>query len=156
MTESAPAWIDAVAAALLAAGGDLVLVSAFGFVTLRDFFLRMHPPALAYTLGSWTVALAGILTFSTRSSNVSLHPWLVVVLLALVVPVTTAVLARAALFRLRQAMAPDAPPPLGRSNAGERSDSGDQHVGAPVGDHRARDTSEERVRDHRSSPQDDE
>ena len=54
-------WPEAVVAALLALSGLFVLLSAFGFLRLRSFFLRMHPPALAYTLGSWCVALAGVL-----------------------------------------------------------------------------------------------
>ena len=44
--------------------GLFTLVSAVGFVRLRDFFLRMHPPALAYTFASWCVALANTLYFS--------------------------------------------------------------------------------------------
>lgn len=126
MTESAPLWAEVVAAVLLFGSGVLVLLSAIGFAALKDFFLRMHPPALAYTLGSWTVALAGIVTLSTRTSSVRLHPWLIVVFLALVVPVTTVLLARAALFRLRQAGSPDAPPPLVRERRPRAS--GDEDV----------------------------
>ena len=118
MNAGAPLWAEVVAAALLVASGLFVLVSAFGFVWLRDFFLRMHPPALAYTLGSWTVALAGIVVFSTVESSVTLHPWLVMALLALTVPVTTVLLARAALFRHRQAGANDVPPALSRPKDG--------------------------------------
>lgn len=33
-----------------------------------DFFLRMHPPALACTLGSWSVALAGITQSKQRAT----------------------------------------------------------------------------------------
>src|SRR3546814_2220449 len=45
------AWVDVIVAVLLVLSGLLVLISAIGFLRLPDFFLRMHPPALAYTLG---------------------------------------------------------------------------------------------------------
>lgn len=108
----APMWIEAIVALLLAASGVFVVISALGFSRLPDFFLRMHPPALAYTFGSWTVTAAGILYFSTLESQLVLHPWLVIILLSISVPVTTLLLARVALFRRRAADQPDTPLPL--------------------------------------------
>jgi multicomponent K+:H+ antiporter subunit G len=102
---------DAVVAALLLASGCLVLTAAIGILRLPDFFLRMHAPALASTLAAWTVTLASIVHFSSRDESAALRVWIVTVLLAITVPVTAMVLARAALFRRRQAG--DAlPPPL--------------------------------------------
>jgi len=112
MSGTVPFWVEAVVAVLLVMSGVFVLISAVGFLRLRDFFLRMHPPALAYTFGSWCVALAGILYFSMLDSSVHLHPWLVIILLSITVPMTTLLLARAALFRRRVAGAADTPPPL--------------------------------------------
>jgi multicomponent K+:H+ antiporter subunit G len=108
---SVPFWVEAVVSVLLVSSGLFVVVSALGFLRLPDFFLRMHPPALAYTAGSWCVALAAIVYFSARESRLVLHPWLIIILLTITVPVTTLLLARLALFRLRAARAP-APPPL--------------------------------------------
>jgi multicomponent K+:H+ antiporter subunit G len=105
-------WVEAVVALLLVSSGVFVVISALGFLRLPDFFLRMHPPALAYTFGSWAVVLAGILYFSTLESRLVLHPWLIIVLLSVTVPVTTLLLARVALFRRRAAGATDTPPPL--------------------------------------------
>ena len=48
----APLWVEVIVAALLVLSGLFVLISAIGFVRLPDFFLRMHPPALAYTFAS--------------------------------------------------------------------------------------------------------
>ena len=117
MSSEVPAWVEAIVAVLLVLSGVFVLISAIGFVCLKDFFLRMHPPALAYTLGSWCVALAGILYVSMLESSVRLHPWLIVILLSITVPVTTVLLARAALFRRRSSGGADAPPPLTGSRA---------------------------------------
>ncbi|WP_437630471.1 Na+/H+ antiporter subunit G [Sorangium sp. So ce854] len=107
-----PLWVEAVVAALLVLSGLFVVISALGFLRLRDFFLRMHPPALAYTFGSWCVTLAGILYFSMIESRPVLHPWLIIIMLSITVPVTTLLLARVALFRRRAAGAADTPPPL--------------------------------------------
>jgi multicomponent K+:H+ antiporter subunit G len=112
MTAGLPAWVQAIVAVLLLLSGLFVLISAFGVLLLKDFFLRMHPPALAFTLGSWSVSLAGILCASTLASSVRLHPWLIIIMLSITVPVTTLLLARAALFRHRSSGAADAPPPL--------------------------------------------
>lgn len=106
------AWVEVVVALLLVASGVFVVISAVGFVRLQDFFLRMHPPSLAYTFGSWSVTAAAILYFSAGEGRAVLHPWLIIILLAMTVPITTVLLARVALFRRRLAGNPDTPPPL--------------------------------------------
>lgn len=106
-----PFWAEAVVAALLVLSGVFVLISGLGFLRLPDFFLRMHAPALASTLAAWVVTFASIIHFSTRGTGLSLHVWLIIIVLSITAPVTTIVLARAALFRRRQAGDP-LPPPL--------------------------------------------
>lgn len=102
---------EIVVALLLLGSGLVVLVAALGLWRLPDYFLRMHAPALASTLAAWIVSFASILHFSTRGAGLALHVWLIIIVLSITAPVTTIVLARAALFRRRQAG--DAlPPPL--------------------------------------------
>ncbi len=112
MTASVPVWVEVVVSVLLVLSGLFVVVSAAGVLWLQDFFLRMHPPALAYTFGSWCVTLAGILYFSMREGRLLLYPWLIIIMLSITVPVTTLLLARVALFRRRSAGVADTPPPL--------------------------------------------
>lgn len=107
-----PLWAELAVSVLLVMSGTFVVISAIGFLRLPDFFLRMHPPALAYTFGSWCVSLAGILFFSAVEGRLVLHPWLIIILLSMTVPVTTLLLARVALFRRRTAGAADTPPTL--------------------------------------------
>ena len=104
--------IDLLVAALLLASGVLVLVAAIGLTRLPDFFQRLHAPAVAYALGSWLVTLASIIHFSMLEARLSLHVWLIILLVSVTAPVTTLLLARAALFRRRHA-GDDLPPPLG-------------------------------------------
>lgn len=111
-----PFWLEVVVSTLLVLSGLFVVISSLGFLGLQDFFLRMHPPALAYTLGSWCVTLAGILYFSFVEERVTLHPWLIIIMLSITVPVTTLLLARAALFRRRTSGVANTPPPLSPSN----------------------------------------
>lgn len=106
-----PAAAEIVVALLLPASGIVVLVAALGLARLRDFFVRMHAPALASTLAAWIVALASIVHFSARGAGLALHVWLVIIVLSVTAPVTTMVLMRAALFRRRQAEE-SLPPPL--------------------------------------------
>jgi multicomponent K+:H+ antiporter subunit G len=107
-------WAEALIAVLLVSSGVFVVISAVGLLRLPDFFLRLHPPALAYTFGSWCAALGSILYFSILESRLALHPWLIIILLSITVPVTTQLLARVALFRARTAGRADIPPPLSR------------------------------------------
>jgi multicomponent K+:H+ antiporter subunit G len=114
-----PFWAEAATAALLVLSSVFALTGAIGLVRLKDFFQRMHPPALASTLGAWCVALASIIYFSALKQAPILHAWLIPVLLAITVPVTTLLLARTALFRKRMA-GEDVPAEVSshRSNSG--------------------------------------
>jgi multicomponent K+:H+ antiporter subunit G len=96
-------WVEIPVAILLVVSSLCALIGAFGLVRMKDYFQRMHPPALASTLGAWSVALASIIYFSALKSSPVLHAWLIPVLLSITMPVTTLLLARAALFRKRMA-----------------------------------------------------
>ncbi|VVO39316.1 Na+/H+ antiporter subunit G [Pseudomonas fluorescens] len=94
-------WIEIPVAILLVLSSVFALIGAFGLVRMKDYFQRMHPPALASTLGAWCVALASIIYFSGLKSSPVLHAWLIPILLSITMPVVTLLLARAALFRKR-------------------------------------------------------
>ena len=96
------ALADAVVAVLLVASGVVALVAALGLWRLPDFFLRLHAPALVSTLAAWIVTFASIVHFSVREAGLALHIWLIIIVLSITAPVTTILLARAALFRRRQ------------------------------------------------------
>jgi multicomponent K+:H+ antiporter subunit G len=119
MNAGVPLWAEVIVAVLLVASGIFVVISALGFLCLPQFFVRMHPPALAYTGGSWCVTVANIVYFSTLESGLVLHPALVIIMLSLTVPVTTLLLARGALFRRRIRGVLDAPPSLTRGTRKE-------------------------------------
>lgn len=94
--------MEVIVSALLLLSGIAALTAALGLWRLPDFFLRMHAPGLVYSLGSWSVTLASIVHFTSGATELSLHVWLIIILLSIAAPVTTVLLARAALFRGRQ------------------------------------------------------
>jgi multicomponent K+:H+ antiporter subunit G len=105
-----PFWVEVLTAILLVLSALFGLIGALGLLRLKEFFQRMHPPALASTLGAWCVALASILYFSAMKETPVLHAWLIPILLAITMPVTTLLLARTGLFRKRMAGDADVPP----------------------------------------------
>ena len=105
-----PVWADVLIGVLLAISGFLSLTGALGLVRIREFFTRMHPLALASTLAVWCLGAALVLFFSLTYQTLVLRAWLVVVFMAITVPVTVVLLARAALFRRRAAGEDGLPP----------------------------------------------
>jgi multicomponent K+:H+ antiporter subunit G len=109
-----PFWIEVVVAVLVLASSFLVLTAAVGLVRLKTFFLRLHPPALASTVGVWCMSLACLIYLSFTSGELALKVWIIPVVMSITAPVTATLLARAALFRQRF-RGEDVPPPLGRN-----------------------------------------
>jgi multicomponent K+:H+ antiporter subunit G len=93
--------VELLVSMLLLASGILVLTAAAGLWRLRDFFLRLHAAALANTLALWAAAFASAVHLGASTARLALHHWVIVILLAITAPITTMLLARAALFRQR-------------------------------------------------------
>jgi multicomponent K+:H+ antiporter subunit G len=103
-----PAWAAVPAAILLIAAGLLAVIGALGFARLPEFFMRMHPPTMASTLGAGCVLLASILVSSAVEGRPVVHALLITVFLVMTTPVTAMLLARAALYRgARRALPPE-------------------------------------------------
>ncbi|MGF6487775.1 monovalent cation/proton antiporter MnhG/PhaG subunit [Pseudomonas frederiksbergensis] len=66
-------WVEIAVAILLVLSSLFTLIGAAGLLRMKDYFQRMHPPALASTLGAWCVALASIIYFSALKSAPVLH-----------------------------------------------------------------------------------
>lgn len=94
-----PAWAAVPAALLLVVAGLFTLIGSIGLLRLRDFYARMHPPALGTTLGAGCVLLASMLVSSALLHRLVLHELLICVFMAMSAPVTTMTLMRAAVSR---------------------------------------------------------
>jgi len=93
---------------LLLVGAFFTLVGAIGLARLPDFYMRLHGPTKATTLGVGGTLTASMIFF-TGADGASLHELLITLFLFLTAPVSANLLAKAALrLKLRsQAPIPD-------------------------------------------------
>ena len=131
MTAAAvPLWAQILVGCLLLLSAVLTLAAAWGVLRLRDFFERLHPPALALVGSAWCVTLASMLFFSLHDGELQLRAWLIIITLSITVPITTIMLSRAALFRARRKPCGDLlPPPLHPEHSIESAGPGDTRAG---------------------------
>ena len=115
-----PWWVETLVSLLLVASGIFAVLASWGLLQLKSFFKRLHPTALVTTAASWCVTLASVIYFSTVNARLSLSTWLIIIILSISVPITTVLLARAAVFRHRQAGDPRLPQPLLRGRQAQQ------------------------------------
>ncbi|RPO47568.1 Na+/H+ antiporter subunit G [Pseudomonas aeruginosa] len=80
-------------------GSAFVLIGAIGLYRLRDFFMRLHGPTKATTLGVGGVIVASLIYFSNRQAGISLHELLISLFLFISAPVSAYMLAKAAVLQ---------------------------------------------------------
>ena len=82
---------------LIVGGALLTFIGSLGLVRLRDFYMRLHGPTKATTLGVGSLLIASAVYFSTRGTGVSLHEVLVTLFLFMTAPISAHLLAKAGL-----------------------------------------------------------
>ena len=112
---SLPLWADWLITALLVAGAFFALVGSWGLAHLSDFYLRLHGPSKATTLGVGCVLAGSALSFGLNGTP-SLHEALIAVFLFLTAPVSAHLLIKAAL-KLEPRRGPGPAPQDGRGDA---------------------------------------
>lgn len=95
--------------AFLLIGSFFVLVGAIGLVRLPDFFMRLHAPTKATTLGVGGMLLASMAHFLALGAP-SVHELLITLFLFVTAPVSAYMLARAGLKLRLRSRAPLPPP----------------------------------------------
>ncbi len=100
-----PMWIQLPVALLLIVGGVFVLVGAIGLLRFPDFFMRMHAPTKASTLGVGGVLLASLVVAWTRG-EFGLNLLLITLFLFVTAPVSANLMAQAALHLRSPSKAP--------------------------------------------------
>jgi len=89
--------------ALILLGAFFTLVGSIGLYKLPDFFMRLHGPTKATTLGVGSLLIASVLYFSFSTDNISLHEVLITVFLFITAPVSAHLMAKAAIhIKLKQ------------------------------------------------------
>ena len=95
------AW-QAVVAVMLVVGGGFALVGAIGMLRFPDFFMRLHGPTKATTLGTGAILIASAIYFSGHVDGISLHEVLITLFLFITAPVGAHLMAKAALHQKLQ------------------------------------------------------
>lgn len=103
-------WQAAIAISLVV-GGLFALVGAIGLLRFPDFYMRLHAPTKATTLGVGGVLVASLCVTWSRG-GFGLHELLITLFLFITAPVSANLLAQAALHLRVPSRAGDAPPPL--------------------------------------------
>lgn len=90
-------WIEYAVAFFLLVGSAFALIGSIGLHRFPDFFMRLHGPAKATTLGVGCVLIASILYFSSKDQALHVHELLITLFLMLSAPVSAYMLAKAAI-----------------------------------------------------------
>lgn len=87
-------WILSI---LIIVGAIFTLIGSIGLFKLPDFYMRLHGPTKATTLGVGAILIASALYFSVSSEALSLHEVLITLFLFITAPVSAHLMAKAAL-----------------------------------------------------------
>jgi multicomponent K+:H+ antiporter subunit G len=86
----------------LIVGALFLLVGSIGLFRLPDFYMRLHGPTKASTLGIGAILMASIIFFSFRGGAISIKEFLIILFIFLTAPITANMLAKAALHVRRK------------------------------------------------------
>ena len=81
----------------LIVGAMFLLVGSIGLFRLPDFYMRLHGPTKASTLGIGAILVASIVFFSFKGGGISIKEFLIILFIFLSAPITANMLAKAAL-----------------------------------------------------------
>lgn len=87
-------WIISI---LLLLGGTFVLVGSIGLVKMPDFFMRLHGPTKATTLGMALLLIAAMIFFSRTEAGLSVKEILISLFLLLTAPISAYMMIKSAI-----------------------------------------------------------
>ncbi|MCU4676788.1 Na+/H+ antiporter subunit G [Catenovulum sp. 2E275] len=87
-------WIVSI---LLLIGGTLILIGSIGLVKMPDFFMRLHGPTKATTLGMACLLIAAMIYFSATHTGFSFKEILISVFLLITAPISCYILIKSAI-----------------------------------------------------------
>ncbi len=105
--------IEAIVALFILVGASFLFVGSFGLARLPDTLRRLHAPTKATTLGIGALLIASMLFFVVLHDATGIHELLITLFLFLTAPVTAMMIAKAHIFRDRQARQALPPAPDG-------------------------------------------
>ncbi len=90
-------WIEVLLSFFVLLGGLFMLIGSIGLARLPDFYMRLHAPTKATTLGVGSLLIASMIYFSVNNSIYSIHEVLITIFLFITAPVSAHMMAKAAL-----------------------------------------------------------
>lgn len=78
-------------------GGAFLLIGSIGLFRLPDFYMRLHAPTKASTLGIGSILIASIIFYSFKGDGLSIKEFLITLFIFLTAPITAHMLSKAAL-----------------------------------------------------------
>jgi multicomponent K+:H+ antiporter subunit G len=89
--------IDWIISILLLIGGSFVLVGSIGLIKMPDFFMRLHGPTKATTLGMASLLTAAMIFFSHSDTGLSVKEILISLFLLLTAPISAYMMIKSAI-----------------------------------------------------------
>ncbi len=89
--------LEIILSILIILGGFFTLVGSIGVLKLPDFYMRLHGPTKASTLGVGAILITSAIYFSAKTGDISLHEVLVTLFLFITAPVSAHLMAKAAI-----------------------------------------------------------
>ncbi|TWI48004.1 multicomponent K+:H+ antiporter subunit G [Pseudomonas duriflava] len=90
-------WLEGLICLLLLVGSLFTLIGSIGLLRLPDFFMRLHGPTKATTLGVGSTVIGSMLYFTTQHEGLSLHEFLIPLFLFITAPVSAQMLCKSAM-----------------------------------------------------------
>lgn len=88
---------ESVVGILIIVGAIFTLIGSIGLYKLPDFYMRLHGPTKATTLGVGSILIASAVYFSFKTDSVTTHEILITVFLFITAPVSAHLMAKSAL-----------------------------------------------------------
>ena len=92
-----PFLVEALISLLLIAGGVFVFIGSLGMAHLRDFYMRLHGPTKATTLGIGCMLIASMGYFWSADGKPDIQELLITLFLFITAPVSAHLLAKTGL-----------------------------------------------------------
>lgn len=91
------AILEMVLAFFILFGALFTLIGSIGLFKLPDFYMRLHGPTKASTLGVGAILIVSAVYFSLTGDGISLHEVLVTIFLFITAPIGAHLMAKAAI-----------------------------------------------------------
>ncbi len=89
--------VEIIVSVLLIVGAGFALIGSIGLARLPDFYMRLHGPTKATTLGVGGMVVGSLLFFSYQEEGISMHEVLIALFLFISAPVSAHIVSKAAL-----------------------------------------------------------